>query len=146
MKYRYPLQKIVDLKSNEKKQAEWMLAAAVGHLQSEELGLRGILAEKHRIQETMEQSSSAPVSIENLQQLQDYVAHLDRMAEQQTIQVNKAQQQVAQNQDQLKGRMLDEKMWSMSKDKAYRHYVRNLMRKEQNELDEIAVMRFAGSN
>ncbi|WP_213411255.1 flagellar export protein FliJ [Xylanibacillus composti] len=146
MLYRYPLQKIVDLKNNEKKQAEWMLAAAVGQLQTEEQGLQGILAEKQRVQETMKQSSSASVSIQSLQLLQEYVDHLARKAEEQTAQVNKAQQRLEHSQDQLKGCMLDEKKWSMSKEKAYQHYIRDLGRKEQNELDEIAVVRFAGSH
>ncbi len=146
MMYRYPLQKIVDLKGNEKKQAEWLLADAMGHLRSEELGLQGILEEKQRVQEAIEQSASAAVSIQSLQQLQDYVAHLERLAEEQVVQINKAQQQVEHNQDHLKGCVLDEKVWDTSKEKAYRHHVRHLARQEQNELDEIAVMRFAGSN
>ncbi|MGV2795025.1 flagellar export protein FliJ, partial [Clostridium perfringens] len=36
MRFRYVYQKVVDLKSNEKTQAEWMLSAAVGILQAEQ--------------------------------------------------------------------------------------------------------------
>ena len=37
MRFRYPLQKLVDLKTNQKEQAEWMLSEAIADLQREEL-------------------------------------------------------------------------------------------------------------
>ncbi|GJM75556.1 hypothetical protein HMSSN036_77720 [Paenibacillus macerans] len=58
MKFRYVYQKVLDLKSNEKTQAEWMLSAAVGELQSEQRSLEQLFEEQARtasaIQDEME--------------------------------------------------------------------------------------------
>ena len=40
MRFRYSLQKIVDLKANETKQAEWLLSDAVGRLSEAEHSLQ----------------------------------------------------------------------------------------------------------
>lgn len=36
MRFHYTFQKVVDLKGNEKTQAEWMLSTALGELQAQE--------------------------------------------------------------------------------------------------------------
>ena len=46
LSFRYSLQKIVDLKKNEKTQAEWILSHAMGVLQEEEHSLTFIAFRK----------------------------------------------------------------------------------------------------
>jgi flagellar protein FliJ len=38
--------------------------------------------------------------------------------------------------------MVDEKVWSKARDKAYQSYISLVQKKEQNTLDEIATNRF----
>ncbi|MEC0268507.1 flagellar export protein FliJ, partial [Paenibacillus anseongense] len=41
MQFRYSFQQIVDLKNNERTQAEWILSEAMGQLRNEETNLHG---------------------------------------------------------------------------------------------------------
>lgn len=46
-------------------------------------------------------------------------------------------------QDQLSTKVLDEKVWLKAKDKAETQFQQSMILREQNELDEMATVRFA---
>lgn len=75
MKFRFPLQKIVDLKGNEKTQAEWLLSQALSKLRDEEQFLQELNDEISRQQERLSRSSENPIPIVDIQFFQAYIIH-----------------------------------------------------------------------
>ncbi|MBW4839061.1 MAG: flagellar export protein FliJ [Paenibacillaceae bacterium] len=143
MKFRYVYQKVVDLKSNEKTQAEWMLSAAVGELQSEQRSLEQLLEEKASIAAVIAVEAENTASMIKLQELQRYMGFIDKAIERKLSDIRVAEQKVEHKKMVLKGKMLDEKVWLKAKEKAMDKFQHDMLLREQNELDEMATVRFA---
>jgi flagellar FliJ protein len=141
MRFRYPLQKLVDLKTNEKEQAEWMLSEAVGQLQQEQQALTELEAELARVGEELAHASIHRTTISQMQLLQHYSQHLEQQIRLKTKDVDRAQANVTDKQQVLTGKMMEEKVWTKAKEKAQLQFTAIVMKKEQEELDEIALNR-----
>lgn len=141
MRFRYPLQKLVDLKTNEKEQAEWMLSESVGRLQREESALSELLAERAQVGEKLENASVRSTTISQMQLLQHYSLHLEQMIRLKSKDVDGAKSDVADKQLVLSGKMMEEKVWTKAKEKAQLQFTAFVLKKEQEELDEIALNR-----
>ncbi|CAM4342148.1 flagellar export protein FliJ [Paenibacillus phoenicis] len=143
MKFRYVYQKVVDLKSNEKTQAEWMLSAAIGQLQSEQRSLEQLLEEKANTAAVIAAEAESTASMIKLQELQRYMDFLDQAIERKLADIRAAEVNVEHKKTILKGKMLDEKVWLKAKEKAMDKFRHEMLLREQNELDEMATVRFA---
>jgi flagellar FliJ protein len=143
MRFRYAFQKIVDLKNNERTQAEWVLSEAIGHLRAEEETLAHLQTAKTQMQEQMISVSAGKATISQLMLLQHYVDHIGQQIEEKNKHVEEAQKLVLNKREHLAGKMLEEKVWTKAKEKAYQRFTAKLLNKEQQELDEIATNRFA---
>ncbi|WP_127580611.1 flagellar export protein FliJ [Paenibacillus koleovorans] len=141
MKYRYPLQKLVDLKANEKTQAEWMLADAIGQLQQEREALARLEREQDDMRVRLNDAPQSRMPIAELRLLQDYYDYRVQAVRRQAKQVDDAEQQVAFRQQQLTEKMKEEKVWEKAKEKAFHQFMTIMQKKEQDELDEIALTR-----
>ncbi|AOZ94221.1 flagellar export protein FliJ [Paenibacillus crassostreae] len=143
MIFNYTFQNIVNLKGNERTQAEWMLSSALVKLQEEEQTL--IELEKFR-NDTTEQlllKIENSASIVKIQELQTYLEYLEQCIVRKNSDVRKANVAVRKSQNHLSDKMLDEKVWLKSRDKAKDKFQHETLLREQNELDEIATVRFA---
>jgi len=143
--FRYPYQKIVDLKTSEKTQAEWMLSAAIGRLQAEEMSLADLEAEKTVWLERFHSAAVEIIPLAELVLIQDYLGYLETCIARKLDEVRLAKTDVELKQHRLQGRMMDEKVWLKAKEKALVRFRHAMAIKEQNELDEIATSRFAAS-
>lgn len=143
MKFRYHFQKVVDLKSNEKTQAEWMLSTAIGKLQTEEEHLLQLLNDKQEAIEGIQSATAAKASVSSLQEMQRYIHHLDECISRKNDDVKHAQVNVQRNQTFLNGKMVDEKVWLEARGKAKLKFQQEMLLREQNDLDEMATVRFA---
>ncbi|MFB5673594.1 flagellar export protein FliJ [Paenibacillus terreus] len=143
MKFQYSFQKVVDLKSNEKSQAEWMLSSALGKLQSEEQTLQQLISEKERVSHAIQSAAEACVPLSSIQQLQAYIGHLEQCIERKNKDVEHAQMNVQSKQSILTDKMMDEQVWLKAKEKAKARFQKELLLHEQNELDELASVRYA---
>jgi flagellar FliJ protein len=141
-RYRYPYQKIVDLKSSEKTQAEWLLAAAVGRLEQEERTLGRLQEELAAWLDKLQAEAESGASLAELQMMQSYVEYLNAAIRTQQENVRRALAEKERCRAALADRMIDEKVWLKAKEKAFRHFMHMQQRSEQNELDEIASVRF----
>ncbi|RXZ76960.1 flagellar export protein FliJ [Paenibacillaceae bacterium] len=141
-KYRYPYQKIVDLKKSEKTQAEWMLSTALGKLQQEERSLEQLTAEKAMWQSKLQASSAQIVSLSELRVVQDYLDYLEERISLKCHDVHHAKIDVEHQQVRLSTKMMDEKVWLKAKEKEQQKFTYSLMQKEQQELDEMATVRY----
>ncbi|MDT9718754.1 flagellar export protein FliJ [Paenibacillus sp. ClWae2A] len=143
MKFRYHFQKVVDLKSNEKTQAEWMLSTAIGKLQTEEEHLIQLLNDRSNLVGIIQSATENTASVNSLQEMQRYVHHLDECISRKNSDVKHAQVNVQRNQTVLNGKMIDEKVWVGARDKAKIKFQQEMLLREQNDLDEMATVRFA---
>ncbi|WP_282941811.1 flagellar export protein FliJ [Paenibacillus sp. RC67] len=142
MRFRYAFQKIVDLKTNEKTQAEWLLSQAIGKMREEESSLSELHTAKDGVYEQIHEVSANKATISQMLLLQQYVEHIDQQIVLKNEDLIQAKQVVNVKQDVLAGRVLEEKVWSKAKEKAYQRFTMNVLKKEQDQLDEMATNRF----
>jgi flagellar FliJ protein len=145
MSFRYPLQKIVDLKGSEKSMAEWEYAAALGKLRNEEELLQHLYDERHEIERQLQETSIRPTPLTRLLSMQRYIEILDERIQRQHEGVKSAELLVRKRQGHLTVKMVDEKVWLNARDRALERFRSDRLAKEQNELDEIAIVRAAAA-
>lgn len=143
MRFRYVYQKVVDLKSNEKTQAEWMLSAAVGILQAEQCSLEQLLEARNETYAAIQSEMENKASMIKLQELQRYMNYLEDCITRKMGDVQRAEVNVDKKMKVLNSKMLDEKVWLKAKEKARDKFQHEMLLREQNDLDEMATVRFA---
>lgn len=141
-KFRYAYQKIVDLKTSEKTQAEWLLSTAVGKLIKAEDSLDKLINERTSWSERLQDTSMNAVTLSELVVIQGYVEHLDNCIALKLDDVKQAGQEVDYRRSILSDKVKDEKVWQKSKEQVFDRFRAVMQVKEQNELDEIATARF----
>jgi flagellar FliJ protein len=141
MRFRYHFQKIVDLKSNEKTQAEWLLSSAVGKLEDEETSLSSLNGERDELQRSVSEAAALRTSVSTIMMYQTYMTHIESQISRKQAEVEAAQAQVADRKTHLTAKMVEEKVWMSAKEKAKATFTAASLKKEQEELDEIAVTR-----
>ncbi|OXM84669.1 flagellar export protein FliJ [Paenibacillus rigui] len=142
MRFRYTFQKIVDLKTNEKTQAEWILSQAIGKMREEESSLHELHSAKDELYEQLHTASSCKATISQLLIMQQYVDHIDHQIVLKNKDLEQAQQVVTIKQNDLAGKMVQEKVWCKAKEKALQGFTSRMLKKEQEQLDEMATNRF----
>ncbi|AWB44296.1 flagellar export protein FliJ [Paenibacillus sp. CAA11] len=143
MKFNYTYQKVLDLKTNEKTQAEWMLSAAIGELQAEQRSLLQLQEDRQRVIAAIQEMAEKSSSLSQLQEMQQYADYLDHCIQKKIEDVDYAERKVEVKQAQLNNKMLDEKVWLKAKEKALSVFQQQVLLREQSELDEMASVRFA---
>ncbi|MCJ8010603.1 flagellar export protein FliJ [Paenibacillus sp. KQZ6P-2] len=143
MRFQYAFQKIVDLKGNEKTQAEWMLSSAIGKLQAEEKSLGELLHNRERMASELQEAAERRAPVSKIQEFQMYVEHLEQCIEKKHSDVQQASVNVHMKKKHLSHKMLDEKVWLKARDKAKSSFQQSMLLREQSELDEMATVRFA---
>lgn len=145
MRFRYHLQKIVDLKSNEKAQAEWILADALSRLKLEERTLTELYKTRESIEDMISSAAKSRISAAELMMLQEYIQYIDSLIEKKQRTVDEARRDVAEKTDHLTAKMKDEKIWLKARERSLQAFKAAFIRKEQAVLDEIASVRFGKS-
>jgi flagellar protein FliJ len=143
MKFHYAFQKIVDLKSNEKTQAEWMLSSAIGKLQAEEKNLNELYEMRDQMYRAQQEVASRCVPVAEIRNIQVYAEYLEECIERKRDDIRIAHVNVTKKQKVLSDKMLDEKVWLKARDKSQEKFRHESLLREQNELDEMATVRFA---
>ncbi|OKP79020.1 MULTISPECIES: flagellar export protein FliJ [Paenibacillus] len=143
MRFHYTFQKVVDLKANEKTQAEWLLSSALGELQAQEKSLEDLIQQRRELMQSLQQAAEQKTPLSKLREMQDYVDYLDHCIARKHSDISRAHVEVQHKQDHLSTKVLDEKVWLKAKDKAQTAFQQNMTLREQNELDEMATVRFA---
>lgn len=142
MKFQYPLQKIVDLKNNERTQAEWMLSAALSELYTEQEQLKALLESKEQLGHILTEASMNSVKISEIVNIQQYITFVDGQIEAKDEDVKIAQHRVTHKKTQLSDKLIDEKIWDKAKERAFSVHRAVVQKKEQEQLDDFATMRY----
>lgn len=143
MRFHYTFQKVVDLKGNEKTQAEWMLSSALGELQAQEKSLDELMNQRSSLMSSLQSAAQQKTPLAKIREMQEYADYLDRCIARKQSDISRAYMEVQNKQDHLSTKVLDEKVWLKAKDKAQTAFLQNMSLREQNELDEMATVRFA---
>jgi flagellar protein FliJ len=141
MRFAYPLQKIVDLKANEKKQAESVLSQAIAKLTEEERMRDELISSKRSFQEHIVGQTANSLPISQLMLVQQYIDHLDEQLQRSEKKIVLAQEHVEQRREHLKDRMIDQKVWDKAREKAYTAHVAQVEKESQKTLDDLAITR-----
>ncbi len=141
MRFKYPLQKVVNLKKTEKTNAEMLLARSLGHLRLVEMTLSELEQEWEEIQQMLVDTAQSPFTVTQLITIQGYLDYLEQCIQRKRIEAQQAVEDVKQKQVHLTEKTVDEKVWLKTKERAYQKYMTVMQRKEQYELDEIALRR-----
>ncbi|PZE22872.1 flagellar export protein FliJ [Paenibacillus xerothermodurans] len=142
MRFRYAFQKIVDLKTNEKIQAEWLLSEAIGKVKAQETSLAELVTEKDHLHERLHTVSSNKTTISQIMIIQQMVDQIDHQIVMKNKDLQKAQAVMASKKETLAGKALEEEIWTKAKNRAQQKFVINMLKKEQEQLDEMATNRF----
>jgi len=145
MSFRYPLQKIVDLKGSEKSMAEWEYASSLGELRKEEEHLEKLREERRSLEHALMSAADKPTPLTRLMETQRYIEIVDDRIRKQREGVRSAEVLVRKRQGHLTDKMVDEKVWLNARDRALERFRSERLAKEQNELDEIAIVRAAAA-
>ncbi len=140
--FQYSFQKVVDLKSSQKSQAEWQLSDALSALSAQEMSLRELLTAKEEWGEKLQQAALQTIPLSEVVMIGQYIDHLQSCIERKMLDVRQAERVVEQNRSKLAEKVKDEKVWLKAKDHAWDKFRHALQLKEQNELDEMATVRF----
>ncbi|WP_054958670.1 flagellar export protein FliJ [Paenibacillus dakarensis] len=143
MKFHYAFQKIVDLKGNEKTQAEWMLSSALGKLQAEEKSLSELFEMREQMYEAQQNAAERCAPVLEIRNIQTYIEYLESCIAKKRDDIKLAHINVNDKKQQLNEKMLDEKVWLKARDKSKEKFQHESLLREQNELDEMATVRFA---
>lgn len=140
--FQFAFQKVVDLKSSEKTQAEWILSNDLSLLHNEQSTLDQLQANQTEWEHQLVLATQNGASLAEVQLFQQYIDHLCTKIQAKLMDVKKAQQAVYNSRNELAECVKDEKVWLKAKERAKEQFDHSLKLKEQNELDELATARF----
>lgn len=141
MKFQYSFQKVLDVKSNEKKQTETMLAQAIAELVEAERTLAELEEERRKVLERLNEDALRGQAMAGLIAGQQYVDFLDDSISRTVRRLREAERKAEEVRGMLLERSVEEKVWQKAKEKAYEDFRIQAERQHQNELDEIATVR-----
>lgn len=142
MRFQYRLQKILDLKNNERTQAEWMLSAALSQLHNEKEQLEHLLESKEQLGQILTEASVNCAKIAEIVNIQQYISFVDRQIELKDEEVKIAEHRVNHKKTQLHHKLIDEKIFDKARERAYSVHRSFVQKKEQEQLDDFATMRY----
>lgn len=140
--FKYTFQKIVDLKGSEKTQAEWMLSDALSLLRAEEDQLNKLIAEQREWENKLSQAVLEATPLAEVLIINQYIEYCSENIKSKLKDIARAEQKVELRRSKLAEKMKEEKVWHKAKEHAFDRFRYNMQLKEQNELDEMASIRF----
>lgn len=144
-RFKYTFQKIVDLKGSEKMQAEWLLSDAIALLRKEEEALAQFKDEQQQWELKLEHSVQQVTSLSEVLTINQYIEYFSECIKQKHEDIAHAIGVVEERRAQLAERLKDEKVWDKAKERALERFQHSVQLKEQNELDEMASIRYMTS-
>jgi len=140
--FKYTFQKIVDLKGSEKTQAEWILSDALAALRAEQALLEQYSKEQKSWELKLEQSVLEAIPLSEVLIINQYIEYCAERIKLKQQDIMKAERNVFQKRQDLASKMKEEKVWHKAKEHAFDKFKYETQLKEQNELDEMASIRF----
>jgi len=138
MKFRFPLQKIVDLREQERMQAEWRLAEALERLREEERSFAELERMRDDVCRIMADACVGATTAAHLSVVGRFLTHLDGRIRRKRAELEDAERTVSERRDDLRGRLVEERIWRNARNKALERFRSEMLRAEQKEIDDLA--------
>lgn len=141
MTYRFPLQRVLDVKEKEKQQAQQDLGVSLKKQHDVEEKMTALSEKRTTIQEHMIQQSRGCKALE-LHDQQRYITHLDRQIVLLQNNLLQTKKEVEKNQGVLMEKSKEEKIWQEWKQEMFTRHQQVALKQEQEMLDEMASIRY----
>lgn len=144
MKFRFPLQKVLDHRKTIENLAQKEFQEAQAELVRREEELHAMIAQLHeaRLEAGRVQESARGAAPERLKQIHEFTVLQDVRIERQKTKVKEAENLVEEKREILRQKVVDFKIMERLKERRREEYVRERKLEEQKETDEINVLRF----
>jgi flagellar protein FliJ len=142
MSYLFPLQKIVDVRTNEKNIRQQQLADQHAIYEKEETLLSQLRESATLAEQQLHEKQLTGMNIHDLQRFEAYVTNMRQKVEKQEQALLAAAKAVEYKQTLLQEKVMEEKSLLLLKEKKNEEYLLALKAKEQSAMDEMAATRF----
>lgn len=143
MKFRFPFQKIVDLREQETTQAEWRLAEALDRLREQEQSVAELERMRDDVGRMMAGACAEATTAAHLSAVGRFLSHLDSRIRRKRADLEDAERAVRERRDDLRGRLVEEQIWRNARTRAFERFRSEMLRAEQKEIDDWACVRDA---
>ncbi|GAB7388219.1 hypothetical protein BSNK01_20560 [Bacillaceae bacterium] len=140
--YRFPMQRILDLKVKEKEKAQLEYGNALQKWRAEENRLRQLQAQIRALQEERCNRTSR-TKISELRDYEGYLHYLEELARQQQRRLKQTERELENRQNALLDKTREVKMWQRWQERWKANWQYQREKKEQAALDETATVRYA---
>lgn len=137
-KFKFSMQKILDIKQKSREQEELSYAQLVQTIIEEEKQLAKLESERQGLLEELLVSQIKGISIVEIMNKQQYIEHLDYVIEKQTKKIRLLKEKLELRRQRLIEVKIEEKKYSRLREKKLYEYIMRDNQLEQIELDEIA--------
>ncbi|WLR61838.1 flagellar export protein FliJ [Guptibacillus hwajinpoensis] len=139
--FQFPFQRILDVKENEKSQAQLDMAESLKAQVDIERSMRdlekAVLSTRQRLEERQQEG----VSIIDLLKEEEHISYLEGQLKQKRNQLIQVEHQVSEQQDTLASKVREEKTWQSIKETRKEEFYHDMKMIEQNELDDLNTVR-----
>lgn len=145
MKFKFPLQKVLDHRQTLEDLAQREFREAEAALRAEEARLRAMHDELHesRLEAGRVQGAGRADAPERLKQIHEFGVLQKLRIQRQTAKVGEAEKVVEEKREILRQKAIDLKMMERLKERRREDFLQEQRRREMKEMDEIAVLRFS---
>lgn len=137
-KFKFGMQKILDLKEKKREQEEWNFAKLARLIDEENKRLKELISYKDQLHQELFSSQTTGVSIIELNQSQSYIEHLNQVINIHIQKMNQLQDSLLKKREELIEVKIDEKKFHKLREKKWKEYINENNHFEQRELDEMA--------
>lgn len=142
MAYRYKLETLLTVRRNFEEQCQQKLAHELYVLENHRLYLEELRRRRAGLVEKLEMRKRGTMSAAMFSFYVDSIANIDRQIQMQEQAIEVQEGIVAEVRVELLGKVKERKIVEKLKENDYRRYCREMLRREQNDNDEQAVLRF----
>ncbi|MFK3961011.1 flagellar export protein FliJ [Pseudalkalibacillus hwajinpoensis] len=140
-RFQFPFQRILDVKENEKSQAQLEMAESLKVQVDLERSVSSLEQQIYAMRLRLEQRQLDGLSITDLLKEEEHIAYLERQLQQKKNELMQAENQVSEQKDTLASKVKEEKTWQSIKETRKEEFQRDMQILEQNELDDLTTVR-----
>jgi flagellar protein FliJ len=142
MSFHFTLQKILDVRENEKLKAEKEFTQATRQFEEVATKLYELLKKKENYENHYYQRLESGIHVFDMQQSHSLIAQLQKQIDQLQYYTQKARDHMNRKQEQLLEKSIEQKKVEKMKQMKYELYIEETQRQENILMDEISVQQF----
>lgn len=146
MSFQFRFEKIVTMKEKEKESAFHEMNVFKKLKETAEHQLLDLVEKKESYVRDYQNLMRISISVTDIQEREQYIHFLNKQIEKIRGKVSELTQEFNLKSNLLLAKNQEEKIWSSWREKSLEEYTAKINREEQNQLDEMAVLRYFHNN